>query len=490
MTGFTVAQTKGGAVNRLTEILGTINGSFNSYVLVIALVGVGLVLTIALRGMQVRLFGQMLGHVIHSRAGAEGGISSFQAFAIGMATRIGIGNITGVAIALALGGPGAVFWMWLVASLGMATAFSEATLAQVFKVRWPDGTFRGGPSYYLSRGAGSTAWGKLFAIALVFAMVIAMPMVQANAIAVNMADHGVPQWVTGVIIAALAAAVLFAGVRGVARTAEILTPIMALIYVIIALTVVIANIEVVPGMLADIVRGAFALDTALYGTGGGIVAAILNGAQRGLFSNEAGMGTNPNAAATATVKHPVHQGFIQSFGVFFDTAFICTATALIILVSDLYVPGVTDPDAAGNLTSEAVQAQWGSWMALPMSIMIFVFGFSSILGAFAYGVAGADFLQKTARNHYVLASLVLVFSVIGAAQQILTVWIIMDTAMILITLVNLVGLIVLLPWTRALLADFEAQRAAGIAEPVFDPAKVKLPRPLHESPWADHRLTN
>ena len=191
------------------------NGQLYLYVLVGGLLAVGLWLTIRTRGVQVRLFGDMLRYVAHSRSGAEGGISSFQAFAIGMATRIGIGNITGVALALVMGGPGAIFWMWVVAAVGMATGFAEATLAQLFKVRWNDGTFRGGPAYYISVGLRSRGWGVLFAVLLVFAMAVAMPMVQSNTIAVGVAEaHGVPTWVSALVLAALTALVVFGGVRG------------------------------------------------------------------------------------------------------------------------------------------------------------------------------------------------------------------------------------------------------------------------------------
>lgn len=286
--------------------LDALNGTLYTYGLIGLLLGGGVVFTVRTRCVQVRHFGRMIQYTLRSRRGAEGGISSFQAFAIGMATRIGIGNITGVALALILGGPGAILWMWVVAAVGMATSFTEATLAQVFKVRWPDGTYRGGPAYYLTVGLRSRSWGVLFAVLLIFAMVIAMSMVQANTIAVALnSGHGVPPWVSALVLMVLTAAVVFAGVRGVARAAEIMTPLMAAAYLLIAFVVVGMNIGSAPAFLSDILAGAFGLRAGLAGVGGGVVAALLNGAQRGLFTNEAGMGTNPNAAATATVAHPV-----------------------------------------------------------------------------------------------------------------------------------------------------------------------------------------
>jgi len=478
----------------LTAALDQFNGRLYTYVLVVLLIGVGLLLTVLTRGVQVRHFAEMIRYSLGSRRGAEGGISSFQAFAIGMATRIGIGNITGVALALVLGGPGAIFWMWVVAAVGMATSFAEATLAQVFKVRWSDGTFRGGPAYYLTRGLRSRAWGVLFAVLLIFAMVIAMPMVQANTIAVALeAGHGVPTWVTGLVLMVLVGLVVFAGVRGVARAAELLTPLMALVYIGIALVIIALNIQAVPGYLSDIVAGAFGLREGLAGLGGGVVAAMLNGAQRGLFTNEAGMGTNPNAAATATVRHPVQQGLIQSLGVFVDSVLICTATAFIILSAGapLYVPGQTQRQAAGDLTTQAVTAQLGGAMVWPMTIMIFFFGFSSILGAFAYAQVNADFLRGRHGRVHLLATCAVITTGIGSVLALHTVWVFMDTAMALITIVNLIGLIVLSRWVAGVLRDYETQRRQGVREPTFDgDDNPHLPGQLESDVWNARGLTH
>lgn len=459
----------------ITNVLDQINHSVNNYVLVVLLILTGVVCTIVLRGVQLRLFPTMARYIFRSRAGAEGGISSFQAFAIGMATRIGIGNITGVALALVLGGPGAIFWMWLVASIGGATAFAEATLAQVFKVRWHDHTFRGGPAYYLKGGFSSRTWGIVFAVPLLFAMVVSMPMVQANSIAANLTAFGITEQVTSVILMVLLAACLIFGVKGVARVAEILTPAMSLVYVAVAAIILVMNFGAIPEFITDIFRSAFGLDPALAGVSGGIMAALLNGAQRGLFSNEAGMGTSPNAAATATVRHPGHQGLIQSFGVFIDTGVVCTATAFIILATGapLYVPGQTDPEAAGNLTSLAVQEHLGSWMGLPMGIMVFFFGFSSILGSFAYAVANADFIKPSKSRHLVMAALMTAATGYGAIEALIPVWILMDTAMAVITVVNLIGVLRNIRVVRAVVKDFEDQLAdGGATEAVFAVANV------------------
>lgn len=473
-------------LNHVVDQLNVFNAMLYTYVLIGLLVGGGLLFTIRTRGVQFRHFGTMLRTSLRSRSGAEGGISSFQAFAIGMATRIGIGNITGVALALILGGPGAIFWMWVIAAVGMATSFTEATLAQIFKERAGDGTFRGGPAWYLTYGLRSRAWGIVFAVLLIFSMVIAMPMVQGNTIAIALQEgHGVSPLLSAVILMVLTALVVFAGVRGVARAAEVMTPLMAVGYVLIALVVIGFNISAVPGFLADIVLGAFGLRESLAGTAGGMTAAILNGAQRGLFTNEAGMGTNPNAAATATVAHPVQQGFIQSLGVFVDSVIICTSTAFIILATGpaVYSPGVTGADTAASLTTEAVSSQLGAWMVWPMTVMIFFFGFSSILGAFAYAAVNADFLRRRAGRNHGIAALTVLTTGVGSLQALQTVWIFMDTAMAFITIVNLVGLIALSGWVAGALRDYEEQARLG-RQPVFvAPGNPHLPRALPGEVW-------
>src|SRR6478609_8884454 len=338
-----------------------------TYVLIYLLVGAGIYFTIRTKAVQVRYFGRMIKQIFRSRSNSEGGISSFQAFCVGLASRVGTGNIAGVAIALTLGGPGAIFWMWVVAALGMATAFIEATLAQLFKVRSEDGSFRGGPAFYIQRGLHSRAGGVLFAVLLIFTFGVAFNMVQANAISdVLGASREIPAEWTGVVLMVLTAPVLFA------RVAEIVLPAMALLYVVLALVIVILNINQIGEVFKMIIGGAFGIDQLAGGFVGGIAAAMLNGVKRGLFSNEAGMGSAPNAAATATVSHPVKQGFVQSLGVFVDTMVICTSTAFIILVSgpEVYDPANTGGIAGATLTQSAVAAALGPWSSYLMTFLI------------------------------------------------------------------------------------------------------------------------
>ncbi|MDZ4234403.1 MAG: amino acid carrier protein, partial [Dietzia sp.] len=301
------------------QLIDPVSDVLYSYVLVYLLVAVGIYFTIRTRFIQFRYFGRMLRQLTHSRTHGDG-ISSFQAFCIGLASRVGTGNIAGVAIALTVGGPGSIFWMWVVAAIGMATALIEATLGQIFKVRADDGSFRGGPAFYIQRGLGSRAGGVVFAVLLIFTFGIAFNMVQANAIsAVLDASYAIETGWTTVALIVLAAPVLFGGVRRVARVAELVLPLMAVTYVLLALVIVAIHIDYLPEVLGQIIGGAFGLTELAGGFAGGIAAALLNGVKRGLFSNEAGMGSAPNVAATATVSHPVKQGLIQSLGVFVDT---------------------------------------------------------------------------------------------------------------------------------------------------------------------------
>lgn len=467
-----------------TAWLTGVNDWLYTYIMIIALVGTGIFLTIKTRAVQFRHFGRMAKYVVRSRAGADGGISSFQAFAMGMATRIGIGNITGVALAIVLGGPGALFWMWIVALIGMSTGFAEATLAQIFKRRHgTDNTYRGGPAYYIQKGTKSRALAVTFAIAMIFSMSVAMPMVQSNTVAqVISGSHGVEPWITGVIVAILTGLVVFFGVRGVARASEVLSPIMAIFYVVVATIVVLLNIGSLPQFFVDVFTYAFGARELAAGAAGGIVSALLNGVRRGLFSNEAGMGTSPNAAGTASVSHPVYQGLIQSFGVFVDTVFICSSTGFIILTTGVVDWKTATADDSAQMTTVSIVDTLGSWMAWPVSIMIFFFGFSSILGAFTYADANLNFLGYGQRANRVLAAVTTVFTALGGFLALTFVWSFMDTAMFVVTILNLVGILVLWKWLTGSLRDFEAQ-LDDEDNMVFDPHSKYLPAVLETDSW-------
>ncbi len=475
----------------LDAVLGDVSNGLYTYVLVALLVGTGIYFTVRTRAVQVRLFTRMVSVIARSRGDSHGGISSFQAFAIGISSRVGTGNIAGVAIALTLGGPGAIFWMWVVALVGMATAFIEATLAQMYKVRWRDGTFRGGPAFYIERGLGSRTWGAVFAALLIFVFGFAFEMVQANTIAATLGSaHDVPTWVSAVLLLLLTAPVVLGGIRAVARVAELLAPLMAALYVLLALVVIVLNLGELPDVVGMIVRGALGLDEALAGTGGGLLAALLNGARRGLFSNEAGMGSAPNAAATATVKHPAQQGLIQSLGVFVDTMLVCSATAFIVLMAapSVYTPGETTEEQGAALTQLAVADSLGTWTTLPMTVLIFVFAYSSILGNFTYAEVNVDFLTRRRWAPYVLRALVVLAVLTGALAELTTVWTIADIAMGLMAVVNLVSIVLLGRWAIGALRDYEQFRGKDL-EGFLGSGNPFLPGDLPGNIWQSRDRT-
>ncbi len=448
-------------------IVGWLNDNL-TWVLIFALLAAGLYFTVVTRGVQFRMFGKMWKVIFNSRSNAGEGISSFQAFTISLASRVGTGNIVGVAIALTLGGPGAIFWMWLMAGLGMATAFVEATLAQLYKIPHPeDKTFIGGPAYYIQRGLKSRPVGIIFAVCLIFTFGFAFEMVQANTISgVFKGTWGIdPLW-TSLGVAALTALVIFGGIKSVARVTEFMAPGMALVYVLLALAVIVTNITEVPAAIGSIFAGAFGLNPALAGTAGGIIAAMLNGVKRGMFSNEAGMGSAPNAAATATTKHPVNQGLIQSAGVFVDTMLVCTATAVMILLSNpsIYTPGVTQSSEASTLTQSALASELGGWVAPVMAVLIFVFAYSSVLGNYTYAEVNQDFIGGGRTGNLLLRGLIVLATFWGGIQELAFVWSVADVAMSVMAVINLTALFLLGKKAAGALKDFESQKNVALED--------------------------
>lgn len=431
------------------------------------LLGVGLYLTVRTGAVQIRHFAHMVRVVGSSRRGSKGGISSFQAFTISLAARVGVGNVFGVAAALLMGGPGAIFWMWIVALVGMATAFFEATLAQIFKVRSSDGTFRGGPAYYMLRGMRNSAMAKVFAVITVITCAFVITSVQSNAIAETMvASTGVSKWMVAVLLLAFSGPIIYGGIRSVARVTEWMAPIMATVYVLVVLLICLLNVTRLGEVLTQIVTSAFAPSPVVGGLGGGILAAVINGTKRGLFSNEAGQGTAPNAAATATVNHPVRQGLIQSLGVFVDTIIVCTATAFVILIAGEGVWGAEGVNPA-NLTTLAVANEIGSWVVVPMALMVFVLAFSSIIAAYVYSEVNMSFVTDAPWARWFVRTVSVLSVVLGAVTVLPLVWNAVDIAMAVMTITNLVALVFLAKWGVGALRDYEAQRRAGVEEPVF-----------------------
>ena len=447
----------------MTTLIGFLNTVFWGYVLIYGLLAVGVYFTIRLGFVQFRHFGEMFRCVIGSGERDKDGISPFQALTVSLASRVGTGNIAGVAVALYLGGPGAIFWMWMVALVGMATAYSESTLAQLYKTHGTDGTYRGGPAFYIARGLGLPWLGAIFSVCLIIAFGLVFNAVQANSIAdAFQGAFGVPKLGTGIAVAALTGLVIFGGVRQIARVAEYVVPFMAGVYLLAAIIVLIMNAGQVPGVLGDIITSAFGLGQAAGGVAGGIAAAALNGIKRGLFSNEAGMGSAPNIAATATPDphHPSSQGFVQALGVFIDTILVCTATAVMILLS-----GVLDPTngvTGTALTQAALTHHFGPMGATFVAVAIFFFAFTSIIGNYAYCESAMEFLGLGAKPALMsLRVLVLAMVIWGALQAVATVFDFADASMGLMATINLIAIVVLSGTVVALTRDYVAQRKAG-----------------------------
>ncbi|RKR07419.1 AGCS family alanine or glycine:cation symporter [Kushneria sinocarnis] len=476
------------AINAVTD---PISNFIWSFILVYLLLGVGLLFTLITRFMQFRLLGHMARITFTSRGSGEG-ISAFQAFATSLAGRVGTGNLAGVALALWVGGPGAIFWMWVTALVGLATAFVESTLAQVYKSRHADGAFRGGPAYYIERGLGQRWLGCLFAVLLIIAFGLAFAGAQANTIARAMdGAFSVPTWLTGLILVALTALIIYGGVRSVARAAEKIVPFMAVAYLLVALYILVVNLADVPALLALIVKSAFGFGPALGGAAGfAIKTAMENGVKRGLFSNEAGMGSAPNVAATATVRHPAAQGLVQSFGVVCDTLIICTCTAIVILFSGVYqslMSGSPGADIEGiQLTQDAMSDHLGSFGTWFIAIAICLFAFTSILADYAYSAINIEYLfPRHARlADQVLRVVVLAMVMIGSVASLGFIWHFADLAMGLMATVNLIAIVLLAPVALRALRDYERQRRNGVREPSFDPAILSRPEQVDHDVWS------
>ena len=458
----------GTSVNAIIDFLNTI---FWSYVLIYGLLAVGVYFTIRLRFQQILHFGEMFRVILSAPETDKEGISPFQALCTSLASRVGTGNIAGVAVALTLGGPGAIFWMWMVALVGMATAYSESTLAQLYKVHGPagsEGIYRGGPAFYIARGLGLPWLGGVFSACLILSFGLIFNAVQANSIADAMVGaFGIPKLGTGLVVAAVAGVVIFGGIHQIARVAELVVPVMAGIYLLVALIVLVLNVGEVPAMLAHIVGSAFGFAEVGGGVAGGVAAAMLNGVKRGLFSNEAGMGSAPNIAAAATPvpHHPSSQGFVQALGVFIDTLVICSSTALMILLSGVYVPG---GELTGiQLTQAALGEHIGSVGAYFIAVAIFFFAFTSIIGNYSYSEMAMVYLGIGGNAGILgLRIAVLLMVVWGALQAVATVFNTADASMGLMATINLIAIVALSGTVVKLTRDYFAQRAQGV-EPRF-----------------------
>ncbi|PVZ66412.1 alanine/glycine:cation symporter family protein [Pelagibaculum spongiae] len=441
------------------------------YILIYLLVGVGVYYTFKTKFIQFRRFGHMIELIKTSRNNPDkNNISSFQAFCTGLAARVGTGNLAGVAIAISLGGPGAVFWMWAIALIGMSTGFIESLLAQVYKIKNPDGSFRGGPAYYMEQGLGQRWMGTAFAIFLIIAFGFAFNSVQSNTIAAAVETAwGIDKSVMGMVLVVLAGLNIFGGIRAIGRTAEILVPFMAVAYLGLSLFIVVTHITEMPAVFSLIIKSAFGLQEAAGGVAGYAVAqAMMQGIKRGLFSNEAGMGSAPNAAAAArpTPNHPASQGYIQAFGVFVDTIIICSATAAIVLLSGVLESG---SEATGiALTQIALSELVGSWGSDFIAVIVLLFSFTSIIANYAYGESNVAYIFKSKHAITIYRVAVLGMVMMGALAELPAVWNFADLSMGLMAIINLIAILLLSKVAMAVLRDYEKQVSAG-KTPEFNP---------------------
>ncbi|OOS04199.1 alanine or glycine:cation symporter, AGCS family [Moraxella cuniculi DSM 21768] len=450
-------------------------------ILIWLLIGIGLFFTIFSGLAQFRLFGRSIKSMLGSRKHDGEGISGFQAFVTGLASRVGVGNVAGVAIAISIGGAGAVFWMWLIALIGMCSALAESSLAQLFKVRdKATGQFRGGPAYYIEQGLGQKWLGLLFALSLIVCFGFVYQAIQSNTITLAIAsasgcmtdtpecqsDWQIYKHVVGAILVVLTAPIIFGGIKRVARIAEIIVPAMALVYLLVAVVIIAMNITALPTVIALIFQKAFVFEAAGGGLFGSMVSiAMMQGIKRGLYSNEAGQGSAPNAAAAASVKHPVEQGNIQMLGVFVDTLIVCSCTAFIILLAQL-------PENAASLTGiqltqAALESHVGSWGQYFLAVILFVFAFSTIIGNYAYAESNMQFLKDNSALLTVFRMLVLGFVYFGAVVKVDVVWNMGDLTMGVMAFINLITILLLSRYVFALVKDYQNQLKAGISEPVF-----------------------
>ncbi|NMM39677.1 alanine/glycine:cation symporter family protein [Pseudoalteromonas arctica] len=463
-------------------IVGTINNLLwgEGQILIYILLFTGIWFSVRLKLIQIFKFKHMFSLLKGSSKCDKNDISSFQALCTGLSARVGTGNLAGVAVAISLGGSGAIFWMWVIAILGMATGFAESVLGQVYKVRDSNGEFRGGPAYYIQQGIGSKTLAIAFALCLFLGYGFTFSAMQTNTItdALNYAFK-IPTFYSGIVITILAGSIILGGFKAIARFAERVVPIMGIVFVLAAVIITLINLTQVPAMLKDIFLSAFGLQEAGAGAMG---AAIKNGIQRGLYSNEAGAGSVPHASACATPipNHPVTQGYIQMLGVFFDTIVLCSCTAVIILLADVDISGEME---GIRLTQEAMTAHLAQGGVYFVAAAITLFAFTSVVANYAYAESNLHLFKldsKLGRGVYTF--LYLSMMIWGASATLKEVWDLADIALGLMTVVNVIAIIILTPTILAVTADYNKQRAQNAA-PEFNANKVNIQGKTEKGIW-------
>jgi alanine or glycine:cation symporter, AGCS family len=462
----------------MEDIINAINNVVWSNALIVLCLGAGVYFSVITRFLQVRHLGEMIRLLFQGQASAKG-VSSFQAFSLAIAGRVGTGNIAGVATAIAMGGPGAIFWMWVIAFLGSASAFIEATLGQIYK-QVKDGQYRGGPAFYIEKGLGLKWYAVIFAVATILSTAVFLPGVQSNSIASGMHNaFSVPMAVTGGAVTVLLGFIIFGGVRRIGRVAELMVPFMAAAYILMAAVIILMNINQVPAVFGLIIRSAFDLEPAFAGLFG---MAVSWGVKRGIYSNEAGQGTAPHAAAAAEVSHPAKQGLVQAFSVYIDTLFVCTATALMILFTGQYnvanpaggfhvenIPGV---GAGAQFTQQAIGHHFPAMGAPFVAIALFFFAFTTLMAYYYIAETNLSYLNKRGLQAWklgALRTLMLLATFYGSVKTAEAAWVLGDIGVGVMAWLNIIAIFLLQKPALKALKDYQRQRKQGL-EPRFDAA--------------------
>ena len=459
-----------------SQAVAFVNDTCLGYVLIAALIISGVYFTLATKWVQFVRPREMFKLMLDQGNKNKDHISPFQAFAISTASRVGTGNIAGVALAITVGGPGAIFWMWLIAVFGAASAFAESTLAQIYKVK-SGKQFRGGPAYYIRTALNNKPLAIAFAISLITTFGFVFNSVQSNTIAQSLqTTFDMDPLLSGLLLAALAGLIIFGGLKRIAKFSAFIVPAFALAYIAITLVMMLLNITKLPHVLGLIISDAFSWQKLLAGTLG---ATIMTGARRGLFSNEAGMGSAPNAAATAQTSHPIKQGYVQAFSVFVDTLIICSCTAFIVLLADYTkFPGLEGI----ALTQAALTSELGPFGNYFISASVLLFAFTSIIGNYYYGQANVEFLTRRRSVMLCFRMLVCVMILLGALMQLKLAWGLADLFMTIMALINIYAILKLRKYVLAALIDYRRQKRRG-KDPTFGPYNVR--RIKHAEAWVE-----
>ena len=462
----------------MDDLLNTIDGVIWSRALIGLCLGVGLWFSIRTRFMQVRGFGEMIRLMVGGQK-SEAGVSSWQALSISLSGRIGVGNIAGTATAIAFGGPGAIFWMWVMAFLGASTSYIECTLAQIYKEKDDKGLYRGGPAFYIEKGIGQKWFAWTFAVATIVSCGLLLPGVQANGIAAGMKNaFGLAPGVSAAVMSALLAFIIFGGVKRIAVFAEFVMPFMAGGYVLAAIAIMVMNAGKVPEMFALIFQSALGAEAA-YGAVIGL--AVEWGVKRGVYANEAGQGTGPHSAAAAEVSHPAKQGYVQAFSIYFDTFLICTATAFMVLSTGMYnvnnpagglltehVPGI---EAGVGFVQAGIESTFPGFGAGFVALAILFFAFTTLVAYYYMAETNIAFINRAIHRPWITQALrvgMMAAVVYGSLRTAANAWTLGDIGVGLMSWLNIIAILILQKPAIQALKDYEAQKKAG-RDPTFDP---------------------